>query len=177
MGASAAPRSRIIVCDTGPLLHLMQIDRLDLLTRLGQVFIPSEVHHEWQRLEPTRSVPPEFRVVAVEAKWRQRALEWVSASYVDLGEAMALALALQVQANWFLTDDAAARVLASSLGVEVHGSLGVVLASAAYGYLSYTHAREAINALGFESTLWVSNRVVQAALQALEDIRNISDSQ
>jgi predicted nucleic acid-binding protein len=72
----------------------MQINRLDLLTRLGQVLIPPEVQREWSRLEPTYSVPPEFRVVEVEAKWRQRALEWVSASYVDLGEAMALALAL-----------------------------------------------------------------------------------
>jgi predicted nucleic acid-binding protein len=177
MGAPPSPKSRIIVCNTDPLLHLMQINRLDLLTRLGQVLIPPEVQREWSRLEPTYSVPPEFRVVEVEAKWHQRALEWVSTGYVDLGEAMALALTLQVRANWFLTDDAAARVLASSLGIEVHGSLGVVLASAAYGYLSYTHAREAINALAFESTLWVSNRVVQAALQALEEILDVGNNQ
>ncbi len=34
---------------------------------------------------------------------------------------------MQVQAEWLLTDDAAARQLGESLGLEVHGSIGLLL--------------------------------------------------
>ena len=47
------------------------------------------------------------------------------------GEAQAIALARQFGPDWLLTDDASARLLAQSLGLEVHGSLGLVLWSAA----------------------------------------------
>lgn len=33
----------MVVCDTGPLLHLSEIDRLDLLRKTGTVVIPPAV--------------------------------------------------------------------------------------------------------------------------------------
>jgi len=47
------------------------------------------------------------------------------------GEAEALVLARKKRADWFLTDDAATRLFVSLLGIEVHGSLGIVLWNAA----------------------------------------------
>ncbi len=43
------------------------------------------------------------------------------------GEAEAIALARSLHADWLLTDDAEARVVAQLAGLEVHGSLGVLL--------------------------------------------------
>ena len=40
-------------------------------------------------------------------------------------------LVRQLKADWFVTDDTAARVLATTLGIEVHGSLGILLWAAA----------------------------------------------
>jgi predicted nucleic acid-binding protein len=54
---------------------------------------------------------------------------------LDAGQAEAIALARQLKANWFLTDDTAARVLSASFGLEVHGSLGIVLCAAAMRHL------------------------------------------
>jgi predicted nucleic acid-binding protein len=51
-----------------------------------------------------------------------QATRWLQVGLLDIGEAEAIALARQLNANWFLTDDAVARVLATSLGLEVHGS-------------------------------------------------------
>jgi predicted nucleic acid-binding protein len=55
------------------------------------------------------------------------ARDWHRAGLLHLGEAEAMALARQERADWFLTDDSAARVLAEQVAVEVHGSLGVLL--------------------------------------------------
>jgi predicted nucleic acid-binding protein len=44
-------------------------------------------------------------------------------------------LALQKQSDWLLTDDAKARQLAESLGLEVHGSIGLLLWAVASGHI------------------------------------------
>jgi len=61
------------------------------------------------------------------ASAQQRSLTWQQAGLLHGGEAEPVALAIELKADWFLTDDAAARLLAESLGLEVHGSLGVIL--------------------------------------------------
>ena len=40
---------RVVVCDTGPLLHLSEIGRLDLLRMTGTVIIPPAVADELDR--------------------------------------------------------------------------------------------------------------------------------
>jgi predicted nucleic acid-binding protein len=66
---------------------------------------------------------------------------------LEVGEAEAIALARQLSATWFLTDDATARVFAIALGLEVHGSLGIVLWAAARGYLRGEDAAAALDRL------------------------------
>lgn len=170
MGETPSARNRVIVCNTGPLLHLSQIGQVQLLWGLGRVLIPPEVEKEWARLQAGRALPTEIEVVAVAEAKRREVNAWIAAGYLDAGEAHAIALAQQVQADWFLTDDATARVFAQSLGVEVRGSLGVVLAAAAFHLLTPAEARNAIQRLAQESTLWVSARVVQTALHALQEM-------
>jgi len=79
------------------------------------------------------------------------------------------ALARQGQADWFLTDDAAARLFAQVLGLEVHGSLGIVLWATAAGHLNQTAAEAALNRLA-RSSLWVSARVLAEARSALDQL-------
>jgi predicted nucleic acid-binding protein len=80
-----------------------------------------------------------------------------------------------VVSNWFLTDDTAARVLAASLGIEVHGSLGIVLWAAATRHLNRSEAEAALNGLA-ASTLWLSARVLKEANEALDRIYPVSNS-
>ena len=77
---------------------------------------------------------------------------------IHLMEAESLAVATELRPDWFLTDDAAARKLAGSLGVESHGSLGVVLWIAGQGQLSRTEAKSLIDRLD-HSSLWLSELV------------------
>lgn len=174
MGKKPSAGNRVIVSDTGPLLHLSQIGLVGLLRGLGRVLIPPEVQEEWARLQQGIALAIEVEVVSVAESKRVEVVSWIAAGYLDPGEAYALALAQQVQADWYLTDDAAARVFAQSLGIEVHGSLGVILAAAVFELITPADARMAIQRLAQESTLWVSARVVQTAYQALEELFPVS---
>jgi predicted nucleic acid-binding protein len=88
---------------------------------------------------------------------------------LDAGEAEAIELARQLRAHWFLTDDASARLVAQSLGLEVHGSLGVVLWSAAAGRLPRAAAEDALDMLA-HSSLWISPSVLAEAKAALNQL-------
>lgn len=110
MGAATRSNARLIVCNTGPLLHLSQIGHLELLIRLGRVVIPPEVRDEWLRLQGGIALPDLIEVIEVAEIGRAQVRTWILAGYLDPGEAAALALAQQLRADWFLTDDTAARV-------------------------------------------------------------------
>ena len=154
MGAKTeGGRLRRIVTNTGPALHLHEIKMLHLLNLAGEVFIPEAVQAELNSLIPNwgRIKPEWLKVESLSPSSRRKAEAWVQAGLVDAGEAEAIILAKQLGADWLLTDDAAARLIARSLGLEVHGSLGVVLWAAARRYLSRAEAEAALDRLFFTS--------------------------
>jgi predicted nucleic acid-binding protein len=161
----------IVVCDTGPVLHLHEADALDLLSLIDAVYMPPGVEAEllslignWPFPRPDR-----LKVLELEEKPAEQAIEWRASGLLHKGESESLALALQVNAHWYLTDDSAARELAKSLGVEVHGSLGIVLWAAAQGHVDQQRSIARLEAL-FASSLWVGPAVQEEARQALNEI-------
>lgn len=84
-------------------------------------------------------------------------------------------LALRKKADWFPTDDATTRLFVSLLGLEVHGSLGMVLWNAAKGYGDRNDAESAINRLE-ASSLWLSDRIRREARDALKEILSRKES-
>jgi predicted nucleic acid-binding protein len=160
-----------IVSDTGPLLHLREAGSLALLDRAGPIHIPPAVQSELLSHDPRWAAerPPWVQITALDPASASGALSWLRAGLLDRGEAEALALATQLTADWFLTDDAAARMIAQHQGQETHGSLGVVLWAAATGAVDLAGAENALQALA-QSSLWISARVLfeaQAALQKM----------
>lgn len=121
------PLSEIrVVVDTGPLLHLMEAGCLDLLPVIGSVEAPDAVLAEMQVLLGEWDVPTWLSVSGSSSDSIAKVDVWYRAGVLGRGESEAIALALESGATWLLTDDAEARLVASGLGVEVHGSVGVV---------------------------------------------------
>lgn len=120
-----------VVCDTGPLIHLCEANLLNLLEAAGEVLMPSGVAHELAGVAPELRLGdlPWLATRSLRQPYDAEARDWHRAGLLHLGEAEALALARQEQADWFLTDDSAARVVAEQMAIEVHGSLGVLLPS------------------------------------------------
>jgi predicted nucleic acid-binding protein len=157
-----------LVVDTGPVLHLHEAGALHLLPLIGEVFLSPRVAAELRSIIPV--LPPSWaknQPLSLSAK--QRALEWQSAGLLHGGESEALALALEIKPDWFLTDDAAARLMAESLKIEVHGSIGVLLWATANKLVKMSEAQSLLPGLE-KSSLWMSPKVRAAARAALEEL-------
>lgn len=156
------------MCDTGPILHLAEAEALVLLRHAAPILVPPAVEAEMQTLRTNwRTDRPRWiEVEPLTPRHTEEAKGWFAADLLDVGEAEAVALARQVKAGWLLSDDAAAALFARSLGLEVHGSLGVVLWCVARGHLPARDGRAVLRRLK-ESSLWLSDRVMREALAAL----------
>ena len=116
---------RIVVYDTGSLLHLVEANIINLLHLAGETIILSAVSKEFERNASGIKLPDWVIVKELEEPYKKKALEWKK--QIDEGESAAIALTMQMQAEWLLTDDAAARQFGESLGLEIHGSIGLLL--------------------------------------------------
>jgi predicted nucleic acid-binding protein len=160
------------VCDTGPLLHLSEAHALDALRHVDEIHAPPLVIAEMNYHLADWETPPWVTIDALDAAHVAEAAAWLQAELLHAGEADAIALARQIDADWLLTDDAAARLFASELGLEVHGSLGVILWAAAVGHMDRPIAEQALTQLAAPS-LWLSSRILGEAWAALVEIYRI----
>lgn len=161
---------RVIVCDAGPIIHLYEAGCLSLLVQTGNLFLPLRVYSEVQAAPHINDQwpPSGFRWLNSPTKNKKEAMLWQTAGGLHAGEAEALVLAREKRADWFLTDDSATRLFVSLLGMEVHGSLGVILC-AARRHLNRKEVEDALSRLE-KSSLWLSAKIYQEARLALDDI-------
>jgi predicted nucleic acid-binding protein len=156
---------RIVICDTGPLLHLSEAKILHILHLAGEVFIPPVVAKEFEQNASGIKLPDWVKVQELDEPNRKKALEWKH--QIDEGESAAIALTMQMQAEWLLSDDAIARQFAESLGLEIHGSIGLLLWAIANRHVeNEDEALKFLNALA-NSSLWISDRVLSQARKAI----------
>lgn len=142
---------------------------MDVLRLIDEVHAPPQVVTELRYFLPDWQAPEWIRVDLLDAARAEEAAAWQQANLLHGGEAEAIALAQQIGADWLLTDDAAARLFASQIGLEVHGSLGIVLWAAAFGHFTRADAGKALTKLA-ASSLWLSSRVLAEARAALEEM-------
>jgi predicted nucleic acid-binding protein len=109
---------RLVVSDTGPLLHLREAGAAYLLEFTGRVHIPKAVNLELERLDAAWKTerPAWVSLAELTEEYCREALAWQQAGLLGPGESEAIALARQVRAGWLLTDDAAVRLVARALG-------------------------------------------------------------
>lgn len=162
---------KIVVCDTGPILHLREAGLLNLLERAGKVAIPKGVDSELSEIDASwRDQKPSWISVEVlSGKEASDAFALYGTGLLGMGEAEAVIMARHLKANWFLTDDTAARTFANMIGLEVHGSLGVILWAAAVGHLIHDEAKMGIEKLA-HSSLWISENILEKTYKALDEL-------
>ena len=160
--------SRIVVCDTGPLIHLSEAQAIHLLKAAGDILIPPGVATEFKRNLSKWKLPDWIQIQPLDVQSNAQAKAWIQNNLVDPGEAEAIGLALQKQCDWLLTDDAKARRFAEGLGLEAHGSIGLLLWAIASGHVeSREKAYQMLYGLK-RSSLWISERVLQEATRAID---------
>jgi predicted nucleic acid-binding protein len=120
-----------VISNSSPLIALTQIGRLDLLCRLhARISIPPAVARE---VAPTVAVLPGWVVVQEPAHPLQPSM--VSGS-IGPGEREAVSLGLELGAALLILDEQPARRLATSLGLRVIGTVGLLMAGKQRGFLA-----------------------------------------
>jgi uncharacterized protein len=121
-----------VVSNTSPILNLAIIDKLFLLRKqFGEILIPSGVLDEL-RIEEELPGSRQIRE-AIRSGWikvqrvNNRSVIQILQRELDKGEAEAIALASEIQAELTLLDEKEARKFAKSLGLKITGLLGIIL--------------------------------------------------
>ncbi|MEA5388539.1 nucleic acid-binding protein [Haloarculaceae archaeon H-GB11] len=152
----------VAVPDTGPLIHLAEIDSLDLLSLFDRILVPTTVLDELS----VGTVPSGLSELAFQRIEASNDVEY--STDLDPGERAALSVAQERDAV-LLTDDMAARDVATDLGVEVHGSIGVIALGYARDRFDKSDAERRMRNLQKKSTLFVSDAVVERGIELLND--------
>jgi len=152
-----------VVLDAGPVIHLDQIDSLELLSAFDKLILPEKVHEEIS----AGDMPSELENLELE---RIESEDVEVFDDLDEGESSALSIARNVDDAVFLTDDLDARQKAKDLGIKVHGSVGVVAFGCRRGRLDFDEAADKMRALQEETDLFVTDVVVERGIEMLEEI-------
>ena len=128
----------IVISDTSPIINLAIIDKLDLLPQLfDTMVIPEAVFNEIVIIG--KGLPGSD--IIENAKWvevktcNNRIFINSLLDYVQIGEAEALTLALELQADTIIVDEAAARNLAEQFGLNFTGLLGILIKAKEHGLI------------------------------------------
>jgi predicted nucleic acid-binding protein len=125
-----------VICDAGPVIHLDELECLDLLSDFQQVILPQEVHQEIKRHRTGALEKPEIPFIMQRAgsHFDAELLTISRTLMLDAGETEALALMRENPNALFLTDDASARLVAEQMGFKVHGTIGILVRSIRRGH-------------------------------------------
>lgn len=151
----------IAVVDAGPIIHLAQVDALDLLSMFERVLVPRTVYFELAD-EGLRSQLETVGCELVDVSVDE------SLASLDSGETAAITLAMEVGDAVLLTDDLDARDAAIRRDIEVHGSIGVIAVAYSRGIRDRTEAENAMRSLHRDASLFVAEAVVERGLELLD---------
>ena len=117
------------VCDAGPVIHLDELGALDLLSDFSEVYLPEAVRDEIARHRPQTLENEQMNFTCVKVELPDDPVLWafIRAFSLDKGEQEAIQLARNFPKRILLTDDAAARLVADRLGLQVHGTICILM--------------------------------------------------
>lgn len=154
------------VVDTGPLIFLAKLDRLELLQRgADEILAPPAVLAEVRMLRDEAAKKIE---IASQSWLKEQTVDDPSKiklllADLDTGEAEVIVLAQAINADRVVIDDLDARRFAHRVGLSVIGTMGLLLAARLRGENPSVKAEiERLRQLGF----WTSEALVEAILQA-----------
>lgn len=162
----------LIVSDTSPLINLAAVNSLNLLHQLhNQIIIPQAVYDEIVILGKGQVGSDEIKA----ANWIEvRPVvnnHMVKALEVDLdnGEAEAVVLAVELDADLLLIDERKGRAVAARLGIKHIGLLGILVQAKRSGLIPAV--RPIMDKLMTNAGFWISNELYEHILETTVESR------
>jgi len=142
----------MIVSNSTPLIALSRINKLELLKEyFTEIYIPEEVYTEVVKRGGNLAGAREVR----DAAWIKtgRAKDKLGVEILvrnlDKGEAEAIILAKENNAELLLIDDRKGRDIAEDLGIKISGTIGVLLLAAEDNKINFKESLDDLIASGF----------------------------
>ncbi len=158
------------VCDAGPIIHLDELDSLDLISDFHPLIITKSVQleitkHRQSALHHKRIV---FKVIDIITPPEPRLLILSKALSLDKGELESLSLIQENPDAIFLTDDAAARLAAEELGYKVHGTIGIILRAIRKKIRTPKDVVKLLNRIPKDTTLFLRPSLLEKIIQKVK---------
>lgn len=156
-----------VVSNTTPIISLLKIGKLELLQKLyGEILIPNEVFNE---IESGKN--KEFYTDLSKIKWIkiEKIKNKKSLIYfldLDKGEAEAIILATEKEADLIILDETLGRFHAKHAGMRITGTIGVLLKAKKMGFIVE------LKPLLFElraKSVWLSDSFIENALRLAKE--------
>lgn len=157
----------IVVSDTSVITNLVQIDQLTLLKDLfGNIVIPQKVYDELTK------VPKQIDLI--------ERLNWIEVKQIsdrthfdnllrtlDPGEAEAIVLAIELEADALLIDEKKGRKIAQEHGIIITGLLGILIIAKAENLIS--EVKPILDKLIFETGFRINPKLYQDILKKIDE--------
>ena len=158
----------IVASNTSPIVNLAVIGWLELLQKLyGKVFIPQSVEHEIAVIGAGQPGAMEIQTLEwVESREvMDRVLVTVLQAELDAGEAEAIALAIQLEADLLLMDERRGREVSYRFGLQFIGLLGVLVEAKHKSYIP--KVKPLLDDLIAKAGFWVEHRLYDQVLRSV----------
>lgn len=153
---------RKVVSNTTPIISLLKVNKLEILRELyTEVFIPYEVYQE---IEAGKN--KDYYVDLTKIKWikiekikNEKSLLF----FLDLdkGEAEAIVLANEIDADLIILDETLGRFHAKHIGLKVTGTIGILLKAKENGIIEKINP--ILNEL-LQKGIWLSEKLIKQTL-------------
>ncbi len=158
------------ICNTGPLIALSMIDRIDILRHLFKLIaVPEAVHKEILEGGITNAGLANYRKIKwIKVMTLSSPADPLLRTSLDSGEAAVIELARELNANFVLIDERKARKIARTVyGLHVIGSARVLVEAKRRGLLRNVGA--ALQAMR-DGGYWIGDSIVDVALKKAGEI-------
>ena len=152
------------VSDSGPIIHLSEIDAVKAFKILKKLLIPEEVFNETKNLRI-----PNAKVAKLDEKHKDIAKFLVSSYNLDLGEVEAISLCMQESIKLLFIDDLEARVVAKHYNIEVHGTIGLLVRSFRDGIFTEKEAINKLELLRTKSSLFLTKDLLDWSAKRIKE--------
>lgn len=166
----AYPMNEVVI-DAGPIIHLSQLKLFHLFDLFPQLHTTPEAWREITRFNLPGKQEAEssrkIKITRISKKEKEKVMVAIRNFRLQSADFSLLALCNKLVAHAILTDDLELRRAAEGLGLETHGSLGIILRAYKKKWLSYRETQEALNNLFNLSTLYLSSKLLNRVLAEL----------
>jgi predicted nucleic acid-binding protein len=155
--------------DAGPVIHLDELGCLELLADFEEIIIPPSV---WTEVDFHRPglFSSELNLTRYPAIIEDNGALRTLFSLFNLhqGEQESILIASRMPGILFLTDDAAARLAATQLGIKVHGTIGILLRSVRRMQKTRAQVADILSSIPQKSTLHIRQNLLAEIISSLQ---------